>query len=146
MIAVRAAVSIDATTAAFGATVIDAEPTPVPGSYASVCHAFRAEPPRPGALPVRISVLPYAEPAWTRAGRAWFAWEAEIWSAFWAAIRARGPDPSGRWPIAPLIDPPATAIRVFELPTAAGPLVAFARPWLPWPTVAAADLPEALGV
>jgi hypothetical protein len=134
VIASRAVPSVDATAAAFGAPVIDAEPAPVPGAFASVCHAFRAEPRRPGALPTRISVLPYTDPAWTHAGRAWFAWEAAIWAAFWAAIRARGPDAAGRWPIAPLLDASA-AIRVFELSTPSGTLVALARPWLPWPTV-----------
>lgn len=142
MTTARVPLPVELVAVAVGAPVVDVEPTPVPGSFASVFHAFRAEATRPGRLPLRISVLPYADPAWARAARAWLAWEAHVWVAFWEAVRARGPDAGGRWPLPPLVDDPRLHVRVIEVPSDAGPLVALARPWLPWPTVADADLPE----
>lgn len=142
MITARVPVSAEHVGSAFGAPVIDVEPAQTPGAFSSVFHAFRAEPSRPGGLPTRVSVLPYANPAWTHAGRAWLSWEAEIWAAFWASVRAAGPEAGGRWALPPLVDEPRASIRVFDIPTPAGVIVAFARPSLPWPTVAAADLPE----
>lgn len=137
----RVSVPAEAVSAALGAPATDAEPAPIAGAYASLTHAFRAAPARPGGLPTRIVVVPYADDAWTRAARAWLAWEAAVWVAFWRGVRARGPV-GGRWSPPPLIDDPAGAVRTFDVATPAGALPALARPWLPWPSVAEADLPE----
>ena len=117
-------------------SVRDAEPPLLAGAWGSVFHAFVVER-KPPLRNSRVQVFPYAEPAWEELLTAALDFEALAWKAWWGSVReSRGAE--AVFPIPPLVETPDRAISVVRV----AERLAFVRPWLEWPDLDHAGLPE----